>query len=229
MESVVDIYLLGAPGVGKGTQAQLLHEKFGLVSLATGEILRKSRVEKTVLGEQVASYMDAGLLVPDNVMIRIVEENISLPLYKNGVILDGYPRTLVQAEMLTLLLNKMGRPKLRVLLLDVSMDELRRRLLGRQFCPQCKKTYHIESLPPKNKGFCDACGVALQTREDDKPETVERRLDAYVRNTMPLVEYYEHQGLLLRVNGNQPASSVFADICSMLGLNNRPLALNVNR
>lgn len=218
MNASLDIYLLGAPGVGKGTQAHLLNEKFGIVSLATGEILRKSRTEKTALGELVSSYMDAGLLVPDDVMIRIVKENISLPQYEKGVILDGYPRTIIQAEMLTQLFLNMGRSQLKVVLLDVSMDELRRRLLGRRYCPICKKTYHVESLPPTKEGFCDTCGVELKTREDDTPETVERRLDAYVHNTAPLIDYYTRQGVLLRVDGQQSAKKVFADICLALGL-----------
>lgn len=195
------VYLLGAPGVGKGTQADLLAKQYGMSPFSTGDMLRQARKENTDLGKKAAVYMEKGQLVPDELIIGLVEQKLSKTENQGGFIFDGFPRTLLQAQALDDLLLKKKEPKLKVAFIELSIETLRERLLGRLFCPNCQKTYHVKNYPPRREGFCDSCNKPLIVREDDRPETVERRLVAYFDQTAPLIDYYKKTGNLKVVNG----------------------------
>ena len=193
------LILLGAPGAGKGTQAAIFSERLGIPTISTGNILRSAVKNGTSVGLQAKSYMDAGKLVPDEVIIGIVAERLAESDCQGGYILDGVPRTIAQAEAL----EKAGVQFDCVLSIEVSDQEIQRRMSGRRACTACGATYHVEAAPPKTEGVCDACGGALVQRDDDKPETVQDRLRVYHAQTEPLKEFYQQRGILKTVD-NQP-------------------------
>ncbi len=193
------LIMLGAPGAGKGTQAAIFSERLGIPTISTGNILRSAVKNGTSVGLQAKSYMDAGKLVPDEVIIGIVAERLAESDCQGGYILDGVPRTIAQAEAL----EKAGVQFDCVLSIEVSDQEIQRRMSGRQACTACGATYHVEAAPPKTEGVCDACGGALVQRDDDKPETVQDRLHVYHAQTEPLKEFYQQRGILKTVD-NQP-------------------------
>jgi adenylate kinase len=194
------VILLGPPGAGKGTQAERIADALGVTRAASGDLFRAQRGNDTELGKLIRSYMDQGLLVPDDVTIKMVMEWINDPAQSDGFLLDGFPRTLGQAEALDWELRSKGGLD-RVLYINVSKDELVRRLGGRFICRSCQTTYHAAFSPPRKQGVCDACGGELYQREDDRPEVVGRRLEVYFNETAPLVGYYSEQGKLVEING----------------------------
>ncbi len=199
--SELNLVLLGPPGSGKGTQGERLQEDFRLPYYATGDILRAAVREGTDLGTTAKDYMDRGDLVPDEVMVGLIAERISRSEAGDGFILDGFPRTIAQAEALDARLEELGRKLTAAVLIEVSDDEVVRRLGGRRTCVKEGHIFHVEFDPPKNEGICDICGARLEIRDDDQPEVVRHRLEQYHSKTEPLVDYYEGKGLLRRVDG----------------------------
>ncbi len=193
--------LMGPPGAGKGTQAKVLSHDAGVPQVATGDILRLAREQGTPLGRQAQSYMDSGALVPDSVVIGLIEQRLREPDAAAGFLLDGFPRTVPQAEALDALLGTLSRPLQDVLLLQVAEDVIVGRLSGRRTCPSCGRAYHVESDPPPANGRCGTCGTEIVTRPDDRPETVQARLRVYAESTAPLREYYGAQGILRQIDG----------------------------
>ncbi|MFB0537683.1 MAG: adenylate kinase [Anaerolineae bacterium] len=210
------IILLGAPGAGKGTQATMLTEALGVPHVASGDLFRSAIQRKTHLGLEAKKYMDQGLLVPDEVTIAMVRERLALPDCQEGVILDGFPRTLEQAKALDAALADEGRSIDQVLYIKVPNEELVARLSGRWICGDCQAVYHAITNPPKQAGRCDACGGELYQRSDDKPETVRRRLEVYFEQTAPLIEYYTEREVLTEVNGDQSIAAVQAALIEAL-------------
>ena len=206
------VIFLGAPGAGKGTQARRLAVDSGVPQVATGDMLREAVAGGTPLGREAKRYMDQGALVPDEVVIGLVDERLSRPDAGAGYVLDGFPRTVAQAEALDALLRRRGQELDRVVFFDVSRDELLRRLTGRRICRQCGAGFHLVSAPPKTEGRCDQCGGELYQRYDDAEDTVVRRLDVYRKQTAPLLDYYHRRGLLVRVAGEGPVERVAAAI-----------------
>jgi adenylate kinase len=202
------IVLLGPPGAGKGTQAAVLAKHAGVAHIASGDLFRKHLGEGTELGKLAKTYMDKGELVPDEVTIRMVLERMGEPDAAGGYVLDGFPRTLPQAEALDAVLGAQGAAIGATPLIEVDTEELVRRLSGRWICRSCQTPYHEVSHPPKAAGVCDACGGQLYQRDDDKATVVRERLGVYERQTAPLVGYYEGQGKLVRVDGQQPVEQV---------------------
>jgi len=197
-----NLILLGAPGAGKGTQAQRLAARFGVPQVSTGDMLRAARREGTPLGKQAEGFMNAGQLVPDEVVIGLVEERLGKADAKAGFILDGFPRTIAQAEALGRVLAKLGRAPLRVIDVQVAEAVLHDRLGGRLSCPKCGATFHVKLNPPtKAEGQCDNCGAQLITRADDRPEAITQRLTEYNQKTAPLIDYYSQAKLLRSVDG----------------------------
>lgn len=211
------LILLGPPGAGKGTQAQRLAERLGIPQVSTGDILRAAVAAGTPLGREAKATMDRGALVPDGVVIGIIRERLKAPDCARGYILDGFPRTVAQAEALDETLGGMGTPLTAVLSLTVDPEELVRRLAGRRSCGSCGAAYHLETAPPRSPGRCDRCGGELFQREDDREETIRKRLAVYRDQTAPLVEYYRGRGLLKEVDGRGEIADVFARICRLLG------------
>ncbi len=211
------IVLLGAPGAGKGTQAKKLVEKYGIPQISTGDILRKAVADGTPLGKEAKSYMDKGELVPDSVVIGLVKEKLTGDDCKNGFILDGFPRNTAQAEVLDKVLDETNIPLQVALCVDVDMDILMKRLTGRRTCRQCGQMYNIYFSSPRKEGVCDKCGGELYQRDDDKEETIRRRLEVYEAQTAPLIEYYKNKGILKTVEGTGDIDEIFAGICSILG------------
>ncbi len=210
------IVLLGAPGAGKGTQAKKLIEKYGIPQISTGDILRKAVADGTPLGKEAKSYMDKGELVPDSVVIGLVKERLQQDDCKKGFILDGFPRNTAQAETLDKVLDEMGMPLQVALSVDVDFDVLMKRLTGRRTCKSCGQMYNIYFSPPQKEGVCDKCGGELYQRDDDKEETIKKRLDVYEAQTAPLIDYYEKKGILKRVNGVGNIDEIFANVCAIL-------------
>ncbi len=210
------IILLGAPGAGKGTQAATLHEELNAPHIATGDLFRAALSQGTPLGMEAKSYMDRGELVPDDVTVRMLLERISQPDASGGYILDGFPRSIGQAEALSSALSERSEGIDKVLLVDVSEDELVRRLSGRWICRTCQTPYHAVNNPPRSSGVCDADGGELYQRDDDKPETVMNRLTVYKDQTAPLIDYYEGRQIFTRINGEQEIDSVRADLLAAL-------------
>jgi len=208
--------LLGPPGAGKGTQAKMLTERYGVPQVSTGDILRAAVAAGTPLGKEAKAYMDRGALVPDEVVIGIVRDRLGEPDCRKGYLLDGFPRTVAQAEALSRMLKKLGAPLPRVASLEVGEEELVKRLSGRRTCPACGELFHVESHPPRVEGICDKCGGRLIQREDDREETIRRRLQVYRKETEPLIGYYQNQGLLKTVNGLGEAGEVFARVSRAL-------------
>ena len=214
--SELNLILLGPPGAGKGTQAERLVEDFDLPYYATGDILRAAVKEGTELGAKAKEYMDRGDLVPDDVICGVIVERIDSPEALDGFLLDGFPRTLPQAEALGAALEPLGRRLTAVLSIEVDDDEVVRRLSGRRVCEKNSHPYHVDFDPPKNPGFCDQDGSPLIQRDDDREETIDHRLRVFHDQTEPLVDHYEGQGLLRRFDGSRPPDEVHAHIRATL-------------
>jgi adenylate kinase len=214
--SELNLVLLGPPGSGKGTQGERLQEDFRLPYYATGDILRAAVREGTELGTTAKEYMDRGDLVPDEVMVGLIAERVSRSEAGDGFILDGFPRTIAQAEALDAKLEELGRELTAAVLIEVSDDEVVRRLGGRRTCVKEGHIFHVEFDPPKNEGICDICGARLEIREDDKPEVVRHRLGQYHSKTEPLVAHNEAKGLLRRVDGALEPDEVHDRIRALL-------------
>jgi len=202
------VVFLGAPGVGKGTQAEQVSSKFGYPKISTGDILREAVRNKTELGLQAKAFMDQGQLVPDSVVIGLVKEKLQELSTAKGFLLDGFPRTTAQAEELDKTLKQKGQQLDRVVNVNVSRDEVVRRLTGRRSCPKCQAVFHIEFAPPARERVCDRCGALLVQRNDDRKETVEARLAVYDEQTAPLIAYYRQRGLLSDLDGTGPIEQV---------------------
>ncbi|HHY93130.1 MAG TPA: adenylate kinase [Firmicutes bacterium] len=213
----MQLVLLGAPGAGKGTQGELLAREFRIPHIATGDLLRGAIAAGTPLGKEAQRYVAQGELVPDEVVIGIVKERLDAPDAKQGFILDGFPRTEVQAESLAELLQDLGRPLTAAVFLDVPAETLLARLTARRVCPQCGASYHLVSRPPREAGRCDACGSALAQRADDREDVIARRLAVYQKETAPLLEYYSRKGLLVRVPGTGTPAEILARVRAALG------------
>ena len=211
------IIMLGAPGAGKGTQAKLIAEKYGIPHISTGDIFRANIKEGTDLGKEAKEYMDKGLLVPDELVCDLVKDRVQQDDCKNGYLLDGFPRTVYQAENFDKYLKDSGEELSVVLNIQAPFEDLFNRAAGRRVCKQCGKTYNVISLPPKTEGICDECGGELIHRTDDQPDTVRNRLKVYEDQTSPLVEYYTESGKIANVDGNRPIPEVFEEICALLG------------
>ncbi|MBO5564488.1 MAG: adenylate kinase [Lachnospiraceae bacterium] len=209
------IVMLGAPGAGKGTQAKRIAEKYHLPHISTGDIFRANLREGTELGLKAKEYMDAGALVPDSLTVELLLDRVAKDDCRDGYVLDGFPRTIAQADVLTDALAKSGDKVDLAINIDVPDEHIQRRMSGRRSCPQCGQGYHTEFNPPKEEGVCDKCGAALIQRDDDKPETVAKRLQVYHEQTQPLIEYYEKAGVLKTIDGTKPMDEVFADITAL--------------
>lgn len=204
----MDVILFGAPGAGKGTQASILAEKTGLVHITTGELFREAIRQETELGKQAKPYYDGGQLVPDRLTIAMLLERLSQGDCARGAILDGFPRTLDQATALDEALAQEGRAIDKVIYIQVPEDDLLGRLSGRWNCRQCSSVYHERFQPPRQAGRCDQCGGELYQRDDDKPETVRRRLEVYLQQTAPLIDYYQAKGKLVEIDGGKSVDEV---------------------
>ena len=211
------IIMLGAPGAGKGTQAKQIAGNYSIPHISTGDIFRANIKNGTELGKKAKEYMDQGLLVPDELTCDLVMDRIQQDDCKNGFVLDGFPRTIPQAEALDAALTKIGEKMDYAIDVDVPDENIVSRMSGRRACLDCGATYHIVSLPPKTEGKCDHCGSDLVLRDDDKPETVQKRLTVYHEQTQPLIDYYKNQGILKSVDGTQPMEAVFTAITDILG------------
>ncbi|MBI3630391.1 MAG: adenylate kinase [Candidatus Rokubacteria bacterium] len=212
------LLFLGPPGAGKGTQARDLAAELGVPQVATGDMLREALAQKTPLGLEAKRYMDAGTLVPDEVVIGLIAERLREPDAERGFILDGFPRTIPQAEGLDRLLKDLEQGLDRVVYFDVSEPELRRRLTGRRSCPGCQATFHLVSAPPRVEGRCDRCGSELVQREDDREATLHKRLEVYARQTAPLLDYYRDRHLLVSVTGEGDITAIRRAIRDAAGL-----------
>jgi len=212
------LLFLGPPGAGKGTQARELAAELGVPQVATGDMLREALAQKTPLGLEAKRHMDAGALVPDEVVIGLIAERLREPDAERGFILDGFPRTIPQAEGLDRLLKDLGQGLDRVVYFDVSEPELRRRLTGRRSCPRCQATFHLVSAPPRVEGRCDRCGSELVQREDDREATVRKRLEVYARQTAPLLDSYRDRHLLVSVTGEGDITAIRRAIRDAAGL-----------
>lgn len=211
------IIMLGAPGAGKGTQAKMIAEKYGLPHISTGDIFRANIKNGTELGKEAKEYMDKGLLVPDELTVRLLLDRVAQDDCKNGYVLDGFPRTIPQAEVLDEKLSELGEKVDFAINVDVPDENIVNRMSGRRACLSCGATYHIVSIPPKKEGICDVCGSELVLRDDDKPETVQNRLKVYHDQTQPLIDFYEKKGVLRSVDGTLPMEEVFTAITKILG------------
>jgi adenylate kinase len=214
--SELNLILFGPPGAGKGTQAERLRSDFQLPYIATGDMLRENVKEGTELGREAKSYMDAGDLVPDEVIVAMVAERLQEQDARDGFILDGFPRTIEQAEALDGQLVELGRRITAVLLLDVPDDEVIRRLSGRRVCVKAGHNYHVEFDPPKHDEVCDQDGSRLMQRDDDKPDVIGNRLRVYHEKTKPLVGYYDERGLLRRIDGTREPTDVHDHIRAVI-------------
>lgn len=211
------IVLLGPPGAGKGTQATRIAEKYSIPHISTGDIFRKNVKEETALGKKAKEYMDKGMLVPDDLTIELVEDRLRSEDCKNGFLLDGFPRTVYQAEQFDQYLKSQDLSINHVLDIDVEKEELFTRLTGRRVCKSCGATYHVKNMPPKQEGICDVCGGELYQRADDSADTVENRIEVYLTQTKPLVEYFEKSGVLSHIDGAAGLENVFSAIVDVLG------------
>ena len=211
------IIMLGAPGAGKGTQAKMIAEKYGLSHISTGDIFRANIKNGTELGKEAKEYMDKGLLVPDELTVRLLLDRVAQDDCKNGYVLDGFPRTIPQAEVLDEKLSELGEKVDYAINVDVPDENIVNRMSGRRACLNCGATYHIVSIPPKKEGICDVCGSELVLRDDDRPETVQNRLKVYHEQTQPLIDFYEKKGVLRSVDGTLPMEEVFTAITKILG------------
>ena len=211
------IIMLGAPGAGKGTPAKMIAEKYGIPHISTGDIFRYNIKNGTELGKKAKKYMDQGLLVPDELTVKILLDRVAQDDCKNGYVLDGFPRTIPQAEVLEEALTKLGDRIDYAINVEVPDENIVKRMGGRRACVNCGATYHIEHVPPKKEGICDNCGSELILRDDDKPETVKNRLSVYHKQTQPLIDFYNGKGVLRTVDGTVDMKDVFNAIVAILG------------
>ncbi len=211
------IIMLGAPGAGKGTQAKMIADKYKIPHVSTGDIFRANIKNGTELGMEAKKYMDQGQLVPDELTVKILLDRVAQPDCENGYVLDGFPRTIPQAEVLDEALAKLGETIDYAINVDVPDENIIRRMSGRRACLTCGATYHIEHVPPKKEGICDVCGAELVLRDDDKAETVKKRLEVYHKQTQPLIDFYTAKGVLKSVDGTMDMQDVFAAITAILG------------
>lgn len=209
--------MLGAPGAGKGTQAKMIADKYDVPHISTGDIFRANIKNGTELGIEAKKYMDQGMLVPDELTVKILLDRVSQPDCTKGYVLDGFPRTIPQAEVLEKALNEINDHIDYAIDVNVPDENIVRRMSGRRACLSCGATFHIVHVPPKTEGICDRCGKELILRDDDKPETVEKRLAVYHEQTQPLIEFYSAKGILRTVDGTVDMMDVFEEITKILG------------
>ena len=212
----MQLVFLGAPGVGKGTQADKVANQYGVLKISTGDLLREAVRSKTALGLEAKECMDQGKLVPDSVVIGLVRDKLADPSYAKGFILDGFPRTVPQAEELELVLSKRGLRLDRVINFQVSRADIVKRLSGRRSCPKCQATYHVDFAPSKKGSLCDRCGEALIQRSDDQREAIEMRLKVYDEQTAPLISFYEKKNMLSHLDGAGAVEMVFQNLTKVL-------------
>lgn len=211
------IIMLGAPGAGKGTQAKMIAEKYSIPHISTGDIFRANIKNGTELGREAKKYMDQGLLVPDELTVKILLDRVAQPDCEKGYVLDGFPRNIPQAEVLDRALSEQGDRIDYAIDVEVPDENIIRRMGGRRACLNCGATYHMEHIPPKTEGICDVCGSKLVLRDDDKAETVKNRLEVYHQQTQPLIDFYRARGVLKSVDGTVDMEDVFAAITAVLG------------
>jgi len=211
------IIMLGAPGAGKGTQAKMIADKYEIPHISTGDIFRANIKEGTELGKEAKKYMDQGLLVPDELTVKILLDRVAKEDCRNGYVLDGFPRTIPQAQVLDKALSELSDHIDFAINVDVPDENIINRMSGRRACLSCGATYHIVHIPPKQEGVCDRCGKELILRDDDKEETVKNRLDVYHQQTQPLIDFYTEKGVLRTVDGTVDMKDVFTSIVNILG------------
>ena len=211
------IILLGPPGSGKGTQASALEARESIPHIASGDLLRANVRDHTELGRRAKPYMDRGELVPDDLILDMMAERLSEPDARQGYVLDGFPRTVAQAEALAERLERLGAQLDAVVYLNVPEAEILRRLSGRRTCPSCNAIYHVDTMPPRRAGVCDKCGAALVQRDDERPEVVRNRLEVYAEQTQPLLDYYRQRGLLREIDGMIGVENVLREIGAIVG------------
>lgn len=216
------IIMLGAPGAGKGTQAIMIAEKYNIPHISTGDIFRANIKNGTALGMEAKGYMDQGLLVPDELTVKILMDRVAQDDCSNGYVLDGFPRNIPQAEVLDQALSELDDKIDYAIDVDVPDENIIRRMGGRRACISCGATYHIEYIKPQTEGICDVCGKELVLREDDRPETVGRRLDVYHAQTQPLIDFYNKKGILKTVDGTREMHEVFHDVVEILSASEKP-------
>lgn len=210
------LIFLGPPGGGKGTQADFISTKYEIPKLSSGDLLREGVAKETKLGNEAKQYMDQGLLVPDSVVIGLVEEKLASSECQKGFILDGFPRTVIQADKLCNFMESKGNKVDHVVYFSISNKEIVKRIAGRRTCQQCKAVYHLEYVPPKKQGICDSCGNQLIQRNDDKPETIYARLGVYQEQTAPLIEYYKNKSILRELKGTGSVPDVQCRLLDIL-------------
>ncbi|MCI8372166.1 MAG: adenylate kinase [Lachnospiraceae bacterium] len=210
------IIMLGAPGAGKGTQAAKLAEKYQIPHISTGDIFRANIKQQTELGKKAKSYMDQGLLVPDELVVDLVVDRLRAEDCKNGYILDGFPRTIPQAQSLDRALDEDGTKIDYAIDIEVPDENIVNRMSGRRTCPDCGATYHMVHMPTKVEGICDVCGKEIVLRDDDQPETVQKRLDVYHEQTSPLIEYYQAKKVLKEIDGTKEIEEIFQSLVEMM-------------
>ena len=213
----MNILIMGPAGAGKGTMSELILKAYDIPHISTGDMLRENVRNNTELGKLAKSYMEAGKLVPDDVINAMVEDRLQQPDCQKGYLLDGFPRTLVQAEAFTKIAEKIGKPVESVIALEVDFDVLAERITGRRICPKCGAIYHIKNHPPVAEGICDVCGSELTQRKDDTIEQLKVRMDEYESSTAPVIAFYDKLGVVSHINGAQPTDKVFAEIQEALG------------
>ncbi len=213
----MNILIMGPAGAGKGTMSELILKAYDIPHISTGDMLRENVRNNTELGKLAKSYMEAGKLVPDDVINAMVEDRLQQPDCQKGYLLDGFPRTLVQAEAFTKIAEKIGKPVESVIALEVDFDVLAERITGRRICPKCGAIYHIKNHPPVAEGICDVCGSELTQRKDDTIEQLKVRMDEYDSSTAPVIAFYDKLGVVSHINGAQPTDQVFAEIQEALG------------
>jgi adenylate kinase len=213
---MLNLILLGPPGAGKGTQAELITEKYRIPHISTGDIFRSAIKEDTPLGRQAKGYLDTGKLVPDEIVIGIVKERLQDEDCQSGFLMDGFPRTVSQAIALDAVLEDEAQKITAVINLQVDLEILQARLTGRRICRNCAAVYHIKNKPEKTSGLCDHCGGEVYQRSDDSPETVAKRLQVYQEQTEPLINYYQQKGLLATFDGTRTIAELFGQICRMV-------------
>lgn len=207
---------MGPAGAGKGTMSDLILKEYDIPHISTGDMLRENVRNNTELGKEAKSYMDAGKLVPDDVINAMVEDRLQQPDCQKGYLLDGFPRTLVQAEAFEKIENNIGKPVESVIALEVGFDVLVDRITGRRICPKCGAIYHIHNKPSKQEGICDSCGSELQQRKDDTVEQLKVRMDEYEKSTKPVIDFYEPRGVVTHINAAQDSTVVFNEIKEVL-------------
>lgn len=212
----MNVVLFGPPGAGKGTQAKELTKKYSIPHISTGDILRANVRDGTELGMKAKEYMDRGELVPDAVLIGLIKNRLNEKDCGTGYLLDGYPRTIPQADALDTILKEIGKPLDVVINIEVSDDELVQRLSGRRTCPKCSESYHVVFNPPQKQGICDVCGSQLYQRDDDREEVIRQRLAVYNQKTKPLIEYYEKAGILVNIDGSSTVDEVLREVSGVM-------------